>query len=75
MVGRGLTGTVNEERCHEMSRGLREFVGGTRESKLLEATAQGVRMEPEDGGRALRPFNDPACPLEDALDVAPLDLR
>ena len=56
-----------------MSWVLRAFVVWPREAELLETAAQGVGMEPEDGGRPLMPFNDPVCVSEDAQDMAPLN--
>jgi hypothetical protein len=60
--------------CHyEISWELRTFVGRPRESKLLEATSQRIRMESQDRCRALRAFNDPPSLPENVEDVAFLD--
>ena len=58
---------------HEISWELRTFVGRPRESKLLEATSQCVRMEPQDRCRALRAFDDPPSLPQNLQDVAFLD--
>ena len=45
----------------------------TRDLQFLHAAAQGVRMQVEDPGGAVRSFDDPACLLEHRQDVALFD--
>ena len=53
---------------------LRAVVGRALDAELLEPAPQGVGVETQESGRALRPVDHPACPLEDVQDVVTLHL-
>src|SRR5215813_2374065 len=54
-------------------KGLRDVVVSTRDLQFLHAAAQGVGMQVEDLGGAVRSFDDPACLVEHRQDVALFD--
>ena len=53
---------------------LRAVVEPALDTELFEPAPQGVGVETQEGGRALRPVDHPACLPEDALDVVTLDI-
>ena len=53
--------------------GLRYFVVGARDPQFLHATSQGVGVQVEDLGRALRPFDHPSCLFQHRQDMALFD--
>src|SRR5437899_735814 len=55
---------------HFRSRGV---AGDALDPEPLQPASEGIGMEPQDGGGALGPFDDPVRPLQDCPDMAPLD--
>src|SRR5439155_22458433 len=53
---------------------LRRRLGGLADAELAQAPAQGARVDAEDARGALLALDHPARALEDALDVAALDV-
>ena len=51
---------------------LRAVVGRALDTELLEPAPQGVGVETQESGRALRPIDNPACSPEDVQDVVTL---
>ncbi|MGA7499361.1 MAG: hypothetical protein WBX00_21730 [Isosphaeraceae bacterium] len=49
-------------------------MGRALDTELLEPAPQGVGVETQEGGRALRPVDHPACLPEDVEDVVTLDI-
>ena len=53
---------------------LRAVVGRALDTELLETAPQGVGVETQESGRALRSVDHPACLPEDVEDMVTLDI-